>query len=127
MSSGNVYFDVEAYGAHRYKKLASHYMEPGKRDLEKKNPEDFALWKAHKPDEPWWHSPWGRGKGRPGWHIECSVMSRYIEQSSDNLESLRDDCTFAGWKHQVEGLQGGSTKWKVCRVEVPSGRFAWWK
>ncbi|MCC6054726.1 MAG: cysteine--tRNA ligase, partial [Thermosphaera sp.] len=44
---------------------------------EKKKPYDFALWKAAKPGEPYWESPWGRG--RPGWHIECSVMSsRYL-------------------------------------------------
>ena len=45
-------------------------------DKEKKNPRDFALWKAAKPDEPWWESPWG--KGRPGWHIECSTMARFV-------------------------------------------------
>ena len=40
----------------------------------KRDPLDFALWKAAKPGEPSWDSPWG--KGRPGWHIECSAMSR---------------------------------------------------
>ena len=43
---------------------------------DKKNPSDFALWKASKPGEPEWPSPWG--KGRPGWHIECSAMSYSI-------------------------------------------------
>lgn len=42
---------------------------------EKRNPGDFALWKAAKPGEPFWESPWG--KGRPGWHIECSAMSTH--------------------------------------------------
>src|SRR5690606_32011618 len=42
-------------------------------DPDKKHPMDFALWKKAKPDEPAWDSPWGRG--RPGWHIECSAMS----------------------------------------------------
>ena len=48
----------------------------------KENPMDFALWKAAKPDEPYWESPWG--KGRPGWHIECSAMSnRYLGKTID--------------------------------------------
>ena len=42
----------------------------------KKDPRDFALWKAAKPNEPFWESPWG--KGRPGWHIECSAMARFV-------------------------------------------------
>ena len=41
----------------------------------KEDQRDFALWKARKPDEPYWDSPWG--PGRPGWHIECSAMARY--------------------------------------------------
>ena len=44
---------------------------------EKKNHIDFALWKASKPGEPAWPSPWGNG--RPGWHIECSVMAWYVQ------------------------------------------------
>ena len=47
---------------------------------EKKNQADFALWKACKPGEPYWDSPWG--PGRPGWHIECSAMSRYAPRNS---------------------------------------------
>ena len=43
---------------------------------EKKNQVDFALWKSSKPGEPFWDSPWG--KGRPGWHIECSAMAEYV-------------------------------------------------
>lgn len=45
-------------------------------NTEKRSPLDFTLWKAMKPGEPFWESPWG--KGRPGWHIECSTMARYI-------------------------------------------------
>ena len=48
----------------------------------KKNPADFALWKAQKKGEPGWHSPWG--KGRPGWHIECSTMAmKYLGETFD--------------------------------------------
>jgi len=74
--SGSVYFNVDAY--EDYGRLSNRRNKElwGQEEEfvhEKKNPYDFALWKAAKPGEPWWESPWGRG--RPGWHIECSVMS----------------------------------------------------
>jgi cysteinyl-tRNA synthetase len=79
--AGDVYFDVPAYQAATgaYGKLSGRdytQLMEGARVAptdKKKNPPDFALWKASKPDEPAWDSPWG--KGRPGWHIECSAMS----------------------------------------------------
>ncbi len=76
--SGDVYFRVrsfEEYGKLSHRSLDD--MRAGARvavDGEKEDPMDFALWKAAKPGEPFWESPWGRG--RPGWHIECSAMSR---------------------------------------------------
>ncbi len=83
---GDVYFSVEKY--ENYGKLSGRKLEDmvaGSRveiDPRKKNPYDFVLWKASKPDEPLWESPWG--KGRPGWHIECSAMSaEYLGQSFD--------------------------------------------
>ena len=76
-SSGNVYFEVRKYKDYgRLSGQAIDEMEEGSRagsDKNKKDPLDFALWKAAKEEEPSWESPWGRG--RPGWHIECSVMS----------------------------------------------------
>jgi len=75
--NGDVYYSVEAfkeYGKLSGRKLED--MEAGARvdvDKRKHNPFDFALWKSSKPGEPAWDSPWG--EGRPGWHIECSVMS----------------------------------------------------
>ena len=85
-ANGDVYFDVakdEDYGklSHRDPEAlqAGARIEPSPL---KRNPVDFALWKAAKPDEPAWDSPWGRG--RPGWHIECSAMSmRYLGQTFD--------------------------------------------
>jgi len=74
---GDVYFRVKklkGYGKLSGRKLED--MQAGARisvDKRKENPMDFALWKAAKPDEPSWESPWGMG--RPGWHIECSAMS----------------------------------------------------
>ena len=76
-ASGNVYFDVRKfkdYGALSGQSIDE--MEEGARvslDKNKRDPLDFALWKTSKADEPSWESPWG--EGRPGWHIECSVMS----------------------------------------------------
>jgi cysteinyl-tRNA synthetase len=77
-ADGDVYFAVksfESYGGLSGQKpdemLAEGRVEPGEG---KRSPLDFALWKANKPDEDaWWDSPWGRG--RPGWHIECSAMA----------------------------------------------------
>ncbi len=75
--SGDVYFRVKSFP--EYGVLSGsdiENLEAGKRvkpGEEKEDPLDFALWKSSKPGEPWWESPWG--KGRPGWHIECSAMS----------------------------------------------------
>jgi len=83
--SGSVYFDVDKYEDYGLlsNRLEKTLWEQEKEFLsEKKNPYDFALWKAWKPGEPYWDSPWGRG--RPGWHIECSVMStRYLGEQFD--------------------------------------------
>ncbi len=77
VDSGDVYFDVSSFGS--YGELAGKKLKElraGARvdiDEAKDDPLDFVLWKAAKPDEPAWDSPWGRG--RPGWHIECSAMA----------------------------------------------------
>lgn len=83
---GNVYFDVSSFK--EYGKLSKQSLDElqyGVRidlDENKKAPLDFALWKASKEGEPNWHSPWG--KGRPGWHIECSAMStKYLGETID--------------------------------------------
>lgn len=84
--SKTVYFEVskfKEYGKLSKKKLDE--LMAGARvevDERKKSPLDFALWKASKPGEPWWDSPWG--KGRPGWHIECTAMSiKHIGETLD--------------------------------------------
>lgn len=83
---GDVYFSVE--GFENYGKLSGRVLEDmqaGARvdvDSRKRHPMDFALWKAAKPGEPAWESPWG--KGRPGWHIECSAMAnKYLGMGFD--------------------------------------------
>jgi len=85
-SGGNVYFSVRRYqgygelsGQSLEKIIAGARIEPGEG---KRDPLDFALWKAAKPGEASWESPWGRG--RPGWHIECSTMSmKYLGETLD--------------------------------------------
>jgi cysteinyl-tRNA synthetase len=85
-SNGDVYFSTHAFP--EYGKLSGQPMDnleagarisPGE---SKRDPMDFALWKAAKPGEPHWPSPWG--EGRPGWHIECSAMSmKYLGETID--------------------------------------------
>jgi len=75
-SDGDVYFEVGKdphYGKLSRRSLESMQGEGGEMAGRKRSPADFALWKSAKPGEPAWDSPWG--KGRPGWHIECSAMS----------------------------------------------------
>lgn len=84
--NGNVFYNVDSfteYGKLSGKKIDE--LESGARvevNEEKRNPLDFALWKKAKEGEPFWESPWG--KGRPGWHIECSAMStKYLGKNID--------------------------------------------
>ncbi len=80
VSQGSVYFEVDKYS--RYGQLSKITRRESWRQemdvvAEKKKPYDFALWKRAKPGEPYWNTPWG--PGRPGWHIECTVMgSKYL-------------------------------------------------
>lgn len=84
--NGDVYFKThkfKEYGKLSHQDIdelkAGARIRPGEK---KKDPMDFALWKTQKPDEPAWDSPWG--KGRPGWHIECSVMAmEYLGETID--------------------------------------------
>ena len=79
VSGGDVYFDVlkdSEYGRLSNRSADSQQGDGGDAASRKRSTGDFALWKSAKPDEPSWESPWGQG--RPGWHIECSAMSRRI-------------------------------------------------
>ena len=84
--NNDVFFSVRSY--EEYGKLSNKVLDdldPGSRiseDQAKADPLDFVLWKSAKPEEPSWDSPWG--KGRPGWHIECSVMS--LEKLGKNFD-----------------------------------------
>ena len=86
VAAGEVLFGVDSmpdYGALSQRKLEDQ--QAGARvavEAHKRNPADFVLWKLSSPEEPGWDSPWGRG--RPGWHIECSAMSsRYLGEVFD--------------------------------------------
>ena len=93
LNNDHVYFEVKKYKD--YGKLSNKKLDEliaGSRveiSENKKNPEDFVLWKPSKEQEPFWESPWG--KGRPGWHLECSVMSKkYLGDKFDIHGGGRD-------------------------------------
>lgn len=100
---GDVYFRVEKdsdYGKLSGRKLED--MQAGARisvDDRKENPMDFALWKASKPGEPSWDSPWG--PGRPGWHIECSAMNLHHLGESIDIHGGGNDLIFPHHENEI--------------------------
>ncbi len=109
---GDVYYSVQDFPG--YGKLSGRNLEEmmaGARidiNEKKKNPLDFALWKASKEGEPWWESPWG--KGRPGWHIECSVMSqRYLGETLD-IHGGGEDLIFPHHENEIAQSEGATGK-----------------
>ena len=110
-AEGNVYFSVESdedYGKLSGRKLDD--MQAGARvevDERKRNPLDFALWKASKPGEPAWASPWG--PGRPGWHIECSAMNLHHLGEQIDIHGGGNDLIFPHHENEIaqtESLTG---------------------
>jgi len=109
--NGDVYFSVTSqpgYGRLSGRRLEE--MQAGARvevDERKRHPMDFALWKASKPGEPAWDSPWG--KGRPGWHIECSAMSFYHLGEQIDIHGGGNDLIFPHHENEIaqtESLTG---------------------
>ncbi len=105
---GDVFFPVErfpGYGKLSRRKLEE--LEAGARvevDERKRSPMDFALWKASKEGEPFWESPWG--KGRPGWHVECSAMStKYLGQPFD-IHGGGRDLVFPHHENEIAQSEG---------------------
>ncbi|MDD4364644.1 MAG: cysteine--tRNA ligase [Synergistales bacterium] len=100
---GDVYFDVQSFPD--YGKLSQQSLEDlqsGARvniDTRKKHPLDFALWKTEKPGEPSWESPWGRG--RPGWHIECSAMSTAMLGPTLDIHAGGSDLIFPHHENEI--------------------------
>ncbi|MBI4706318.1 MAG: cysteine--tRNA ligase [Candidatus Omnitrophica bacterium] len=111
-SGGDVYFNVRKFSG--YGKLSGQSidaMESGTRiepTEHKKDPLDFALWKKSKENEPFWESPWGNG--RPGWHIECSVMSqKYLKVDTLDIHAGGRDLIFPHHENEIaqaEALTG---------------------
>lgn len=106
--NGDVYYAVEKFPA--YGKLSGRRLDElmaGARvevSERKKNPFDFALWKAYKASEPWWDSPWG--KGRPGWHIECSAMAcTYLGKTFD-IHGGGEDLIFPHHENEIAQSEG---------------------
>ena len=110
--NGDVYFDTSAfpaYGALSGQNLED--LEAGARvevDNVKKHPADFAVWKAQKPGEPAWESPWGMG--RPGWHIECSAMSMTYLGETFDIHCGGKDLLFPHHENEVAQSEGATGK-----------------
>ena len=100
---GDVYFDVEKFP--EYGKLSHQPLDDLKAGArievgeKKRDPMDFAVWKAAKPGEPFWDSPFG--KGRPGWHIECSAMSRHYIGDTIDIHGGGSDLIFPHHENEI--------------------------
>ena len=109
---GNVYYSTNKFK--EYGKLSKKRIEDlisGSRvkiNPDKKNPLDFVLWKMSKKGEPFWHSPWG--KGRPGWHIECSAMSmKYLGETFD-IHAGGTDLIFPHHENEIAQSEAATGK-----------------
>ena len=105
---GNVYYQVDHF--HDYGKLSKQSIDDLKSGAridvndEKRSPLDFALWKKKKDGEPYWESPWGQG--RPGWHIECSAMSRKHLGESIDIHGGGQDLIFPHHENEIAQSEG---------------------
>jgi len=110
--NGSVYFDTQT--ATEYGKLSKRdfeNQESGVRieiDEEKKHPNDFILWKPKKDGEPYWESPWS--KGRPGWHIECSVMAKKYLGESIDIHAGGEDLVFPHHENEIVQSEAANGK-----------------
>jgi len=124
-AKGSVYFRVRSmpdYGKLSKRTLDSMMsgarIEPGE---EKEHPMDFALWKAAKPGEPSWDSPWG--KGRPGWHIECSAMSlKYLGETID-IHGGGQDLIFPHHENEIAQSECFTGKKPFAKIWMHNGLF----
>jgi cysteinyl-tRNA synthetase len=111
-ADGDVYFEVDTFPP--YGKLSKQSLEDlhaGARvevDERKRAPLDFTLWKAQKPGEPAWDSPWGMG--RPGWHIECSAMARHHLGDTIDIHGGGSDLMFPHHENEIAQSEAASGK-----------------
>jgi cysteinyl-tRNA synthetase len=123
VDGSGVYFAVdsyEGYGGLSHRRLADLLESAGGRvevDEEKRSPVDFALWKAAKPGEPTWSSPWG--EGRPGWHIECAAMSLDLLGERFDIHGGGNDLVFP--HHENERAEAEASGRGFSRYWVHSG------
>ena len=110
--AGDVYYRVESFPG--YGKLSGQSVEDREMgaserldvETDKENPADFALWKAQKPGEPAWESPWGMG--RPGWHIECSAMSMKYLGATFDIHCGGKDLLFPHHENEIAQSEGAT-------------------
>src|SRR5207249_7504835 len=120
---GDVYFAVDRFP--NYGKLSHRRLEEmmaGARieiDERKHHPMDFALWKSAKPGEPWWESPWG--KGRPGWHIECSAMTVTHLGVTFDIHAGGADLIFPHHENEIAQSQGADGEGTFARYWLHNG------
>lgn len=109
-TNSDIYYDISAFES--YGKLSGKHLKDlrsGARvdiDEVKQDPLDFVLWKAAKPDEPSWESPWG--PGRPGWHIECSAMSTHCLGNHFDIHGGGQDLQFPHHENEIAQSEGAT-------------------
>ncbi len=119
---GDIYYSVERFPG--YGKLSGRNIEEmlaGARvdvNDKKRNPFDFALWKASREGEPWWESPWGHG--RPGWHLECSVMCRRHLGDTFDIHGGGEDLVFPHHENEIAQSEGATGK-TLARYWIHNG------
>jgi cysteinyl-tRNA synthetase len=119
---GSVYFrvrDFPDYGKLSHRNLAEMIPKAGYCERDKEYPLDFALWKASKPGEPFWESPWGQG--RPGWHIECSAMAlKYLGDTID-IHGGGQDLVFPHHENEIAQSESFTQKIPFVRYWLHNG------
>jgi cysteinyl-tRNA synthetase len=123
---GDVYFSVPSFPDYgRLSGRDEEAMQAGARiepDERKHDPRDFALWKAAKPGEPWWESPWG--PGRPGWHIECSTMAMHSLGEQIDIHGGGSDLIFPHHENEIAQSESYSGVKPFVRYWVHTGMLS---
>ncbi len=120
--NGDVYYDVSKFKDYTklsrmsIEELKKHRIEP---DPRKKNPYDFSLWKSTKPGEPFWNSPWG--KGRPGWHIEDTAMTITIFGPQYDLHGGATELIFPHHTNEIAQAEAATGKKPFVKYWLHSG------